>query len=76
MTERWRQPLRYPLTADLAGVLEAARHDRAPARGTGAVTVGSIGAAAARAVSGLIGRLLVPRSRRSVAGSSVRIRSV
>ena len=24
MTERWRQPLRYPLTADLAGVLEAA----------------------------------------------------
>ena len=76
MAERRGQRSPYPLTADLAGVLEAARHGRVPARGAGVVTVVSLGAAAVRTASVLIGRVLVPRSRRSLAGSSVRVRPV
>jgi hypothetical protein len=44
VAERGGQPPRYPLTADLAGVLEFARHDRAPAHGGGDASAAGVGA--------------------------------
>ncbi|HEY2617511.1 MAG TPA: hypothetical protein VGI78_09260 [Acetobacteraceae bacterium] len=76
MAERHGQPLRYPLTADLAGVLETSGHGRAPAPGPGAVIDGGIGPAIIRFVNSRLGRALVPSARRGDAGASARVRPV
>lgn len=52
MAEPRSRPPGYPLTADLAGVLAAARQERAPARGDGASLWSRIGVVAARVTDG------------------------
>ena len=71
VAERWGQAPRHPLTADLAGVLAAAQHERAPAHGPDAVSWG-IGAAVLRFAKGLADRVFLaacPANRQRLSGS-------
>ncbi len=70
MAEQRGQAPRHPLTADLAGVLAAAQHERAPAHGPDAVSCG-IGAAALRFAKGLADRASSRRTRRTDSGPPV-----
>ena len=71
VTER-RTAQRYPLTADLAGVLESASPEYAPRRDPGAAPWSGLGAALRRAASAVAGRRLV---RRADAGAPAHTRS-
>ena len=70
MDERRGQASAYPLTADLAGVLAAARHERAPAHGLDGASRG-VGAAVLRFAIGLADRIVVRRAQRMNGGSPV-----
>lgn len=70
MAEHRGQGPRHPLTADLAGVLAAAR-EGAPAHGRDATPWG-VGAAVLRFVKGLAGGAILRRALRTDGGSSVR----
>jgi hypothetical protein len=61
MTDAPRRPSRYPLTADLAGVLAAAGDERTLIRSTAGTPAGSTGAFAMRVVRRLVRRTFARR---------------
>jgi hypothetical protein len=73
MIERRPPGPRLPLTADLAGVLEAARHEQTLTIGRGAVSLGGVGAAVAGFVRNMAGRV---QTRRASTRQPQHVRSV
>lgn len=71
MDEHRGQGPRHPLTADLAGVLAAARREGALAHGRDAAPWG-VGAAVLRFAKGLAGGAILRRALQTDGGSSVR----
>jgi hypothetical protein len=71
VAERRGQAPRHPLTADLAGVLAAARREGAPTYGRDAAPWG-VGAAVLRFAKGLAGGAILRRAHRADGGSSIR----